>query len=154
MIGGIMKKLYLGLVLLIAFSLTACLGAKSYTYKLKNSKTESTVVLTAKGNKLVKYTTNTTVDYSKDITAAKYTIEQARAALKKSFDSLYNVNGIKYSFEYTDSKILKLKVDIDYTKANYRELAKRGLIDRADAKYIDFKATEKNLLSSGYKKEK
>ena len=144
-----MKKIYLGLVLLIAFSLTACLGSKEYNYYLKNSTTESKVVLTAKGNKLVKYTADTTIDYSKNATVAKVT-----ASLKRAFDRTYNINGVKYSFEYTDSKLLKLKIEIDYTKANFRELASRGLIDRGDAKYIDFKATEKNILQSGYKRVK
>ena len=145
-----MKKIYLGLVLLIAFSLTACLGSKEYNYYLKNSTTESKVVLTAKGNKLVKYTADTTIDYSKNATVAK----QVTASLKRAFDRTYNINGVKYSFEYTDSKLLKLKIEIDYTKANFRELASRGLIDRGDAKYIDFKATEKNILQSGYKRVK
>jgi lipoprotein len=149
-----MKKIYLGLVLLIAFSLTACLGSKEYNYYLKNSTTESKVVLTAKGNKLVKYTADTTIDYSKNATVAKLTKEQVTASLKRAFDRTYNINGVKYSFEYTDSKLLKLKIEIDYTKANFRELASRGLIDRGDAKYIDFKATEKNILQSGYKKVK
>jgi len=81
-----MKKIYLGLVLLIAFSLTACLGSKEYNYYLKNSTTESKVVLTAKGNKLVKYTADTTIDYSKNATVAKLTKEQVTASLKRAFD--------------------------------------------------------------------
>lgn len=149
-----MKKIYLGLVLLIAFSLTACLGSKQYKYTLKSSTINSTVVLTAKGNKLIKYFANSTMDYSKSATAQKLTKEQVTASLKKNFDKVYNIKGVKYSFEYTDARILKLKVEIDYTQANFRELAARGLIDRADAKSIGFKETEKNILQSGYKRVK
>lgn len=149
-----MKKIYLGLVLLIAFALTACLGSKEYSYELKNTTMDSKVVLTTKGNKLIKYSANTSIDYSKNLTVSKLTKEQVVNTLKKTFDNMYNIKGIQYSFEYTDSKMLKLKVTIDYTKANYKELASKGLIDRADAKYIGFKETEKNLLQSGYKKLK
>ena len=73
-------------------------------------------MLTAKGNKLVKYTADTTIDYSKNATVAKLTKEQVTASLKRAFDRTYNINGVKYSFEYTDSKLLKLKIEIDYTK--------------------------------------
>ncbi len=149
-----MKKIYLGLILLFAFSLTACLGPKQYKYSLSNSKVNSSVVLTARGNKLIKYTADTKIDYSNDKKAAEISVEDARKALKQNFDATYNVEGVKYSFEYTDKKLLILKVEVNYKKSNFKELAKRGLIDRADAKYIDLRATEKNLLSSGYKKVK
>lgn len=127
---------------------------KQYKYSLSNSKVNSSVVLTARGNKLIKYTADTKIDYSNDKKAAEISVEDARKALKQNFDATYNVEGVKYSFEYTDKKLLILKVEVNYKKSNFKELAKRGLIDRADAKYIDLRATEKNLLSSGYKKVK
>ena len=78
-----MKKIYLGLILLFAFSLTACLGPKQYKYSLSNSKVNSSVVLTARGNKLIKYTADTKIDYSNDKKAAEISAEDARKALKQ-----------------------------------------------------------------------
>lgn len=138
-----LKKLSLGIVLLTLLTLTACSGAKNYNYKMKNSSTDGSVVLTVKGDKVIKYSTNIEIkSYSKS------SLQTLQYIYKMYYDSL---KGAKYKIDYNESKkIVNIKLDIDLTKADMQQLYQKRILTDKEVKYISLKDAEKLLSKQGY----
>ena len=146
-----LKKVSLGIVLLTLLTLTACSGTKNYNYKMKNSSTDGSVVLTVKGDKVIKYSTNIEIrSYSKsNLQTLQYIRYHSRDALAKMYyDSL---KGAKYKIDYNESKkIVNIKLDIDLTKADMQQLYQKRILTDKEVKYISLKDAEKLLSKQGY----
>ena len=122
-----LKKLSLGIVLLTLLTLTACSGTKNYNYKMKNSSTDGSVVLTVKGDKVIKYSTNIEIrSYSKS------NLQTLQYIYKMYYDSL---KGTKYKIDYNESKkIVNIKLDIDITKADMQQLYQKRILTDKEVK--------------------
>ena len=124
-----LRKLCLGIVLLTLFTLTACLGTKNYNYKMNNDVTDGNVVVTVKGDKVINYSTNIEIK-----SYAKSNLETLKYLYNMYYGSL---KGVKYTIDYNESKQLaKIKLDIDLTKADIKELYKKRILIDKEVKYI------------------
>jgi lipoprotein len=142
-----LRKLCLGIVLLTLFTLTACLDTKNYNYKMNNDVTDGNVVVTVKGDKVINYSTNIEIK-----SYAKSNLETLKYLYNMYYGSL---KGVKYTIDYNESKQLaKIKLDIDLTKADIKELYKKRILIDKEVKYITLKDIEKILSTQGYKRVK
>ena len=66
-----------------------------------------------------------------------------------------NIKGIKYVIEYDDLKqILKIYLDIDFTKVDLDELTSKRILLTKEVEYLSLSYVENLLLKEGYKKER
>ena len=142
-----MKKLYLILVLLSLFILTACSGTKNYKYLLKNNLTDSKVVLTIKDDKVLNYSATTVIK--------PYTKSGAEG-IKKFYKSYYgSLKTAKYKVTYNEStKIMTMKVDIEIAKEDINTLNMKRILNNKDVEYISIESAEEVLKEQGFKKVK
>lgn len=103
-------------------------------------------MLIVKGDKVLKYIIYTESKYS------KLNLESLKLIYKNNYS---NIKGIKYVIEYDDLKqILKIYLDIDFTKVDLDELTSKRILLTKEVEYLSLSYVENLLLKEGYKKEK
>lgn len=103
-------------------------------------------MLIVKGDKVLKYIIYTESKYS------KLNIESLKLIYKNNYS---NIKGIKYVIEYDDLKqILKIYLDIDFTKVDLDELTSKRILLTKEVEYLSLSYVENLLLKEGYKKER
>lgn len=158
----------LGTILMAIGLLTAC-GKKTSTYKYEGEpKTGITSVMTytVEGNKVVKQTSNNSIDLNKilksqgqDITSLP--VEKREAVYKtieKNMQSAIEKNGSVKGYSDTITRtngIVKEKVSVDYNKASLSEIRNlngASFSGNKNAKYVEWEKTKKFLEDSGFNK--
>lgn len=146
-----MKKLFVVMmVLMMAFSLTACGGEE----KVEDTKMVCTTTtngvevmneIVANGNKVKTVSYNNTLEV--DDSMAEMLESAAQAYVEK-----YNaVKGVEYTFEIKDGKFVE-KTFIDFTTADMSALCDAGLLEKVDGQvpdYIDLEKTLEGMKASG-----
>lgn len=103
-------------------------------------------MLIVKGDKVLKYIIYTESKYS------KLNLESLKLIYKNNYS---NIKGIKYVIEYDDLKqILKIYLDIDFTKVDLDELTSKRILLTKEVEYLSLSYFENLLLKEGYKKER
>lgn len=103
-------------------------------------------MLIVKGDKFLKYIIYTESKYS------KLNLESLKLIYKNNYS---NIKGIKYVIEYDDLKqILKIYLDIDFTKVDLDELTSKRILLTKEVEYLSLSYVENLLLKEGYKKER
>ena len=103
-------------------------------------------MLIVKGDKVLKYIIYTESKYS------KLNLESLKLIYKNNYS---NIKGIKYVIEYDDLKqILKIYLDIDFTKVDLYELTSKRILLTKEVEYLSLSYVENLLLKEGYKKER
>ena len=103
-------------------------------------------MLIVKGDKVLKYIIYTESKYS------KLNLESLKLIYKNNYS---NIKGIKYVIEYDDLKqILKIYLDIDFTKVDLDELVSKRILLTKEVEYLSLSYVENLLLKEGYKKER
>ena len=103
-------------------------------------------MLIVKGDKVLKYIICTESKYS------KLNLESLKLIYKNNYS---NIKGIKYVIEYDDLKqILKIYLDIDFTKVDLDELTSKRILLTKEVEYLSLSYFENLLLKEGYKKER
>jgi hypothetical protein len=103
-------------------------------------------LLIVKGDKVLKYIIYTESKYS------KLNLESLKLIYKNNYS---NIKGIKYVIEYDDLKqILKIYLDIDFTKVDLDELTSKRILLTKEVEYLSLSYVENLLLKEGYKKER
>lgn len=103
-------------------------------------------MLIVKGDKVLKYIIYTESKYS------KLNLESLKLIYKNNYS---NIKGIKYVIEYDDLKqILKIYLDIDFTKVDLDELTSKRILLTKEVEYLSLSYVENLLLKEGYKKER
>lgn len=122
------------------------LSNKHYKYVVKTSQITKNVLLIVKGDKVLKYIIYTESKYS------KLNLESLKLIYKNNYS---NIKGIKYVIEYDDLKqILKIYLDIDFTKVDLDELTSKRILLTKEVEYLSLSYVENLLLKEGYKKER
>lgn len=116
----------LGAVALAAtLSLSACSAEPSTTVlKLDQAGVESTLTYYAEGDKVVRQTTKNVVTYSEAGLPDK---ETAKKILDEGIKKYQGIEGLSDTVEYGDKEAVET-VEVDYSKADYKELAKAGVV--------------------------
>ena len=103
-------------------------------------------MLIVKGDKVLKYIIYTESKYS------KLNLESLKLIYKNNYS---NIKVIKYVIEYDDLKqILKIYLDIDFTKVDLDELTSKRILLTKEVEYLSLSYVENLLLKEGYKKER
>lgn len=103
-------------------------------------------MLIVKGDKVLKYIIYTESKYS------KLNLESLKLIYKNNYS---NIKGIKYVIEYDDLKqILKIYLDIDFTKVDLDELTSKRILLTKEVEYLSLSYVENLLLKECYKKER
>lgn len=103
-------------------------------------------MLIVKWDKVLKYIIYTESKYS------KLNLESLKLIYKNNYS---NIKGIKYVIEYDDLKqILKIYLDIDFTKVDLDELTSKRILLTKELEYLSLSYVENLLLKEGYKKER
>lgn len=85
-------------------------------------------MLIVKGDKVLKYIIYTESKYS------KLNLESLKLIYKNNYS---NIKGIKYVIEYDDLKqILKIYLDIDFTKVDLDELTSKRILLTKEVEYL------------------
>ena len=122
------------------------LSNRHYKYVVKTSQITKNVLLIVKGDKVLKYIIYTESKYS------KLNLESLKLIYKNNYS---NIKGIKYVIEYDDLKqILKIYLDIDFTKVDLDELTIKRILLTKEVEYLSLSYVENLLLKEGYKKER
>ncbi len=122
------------------------LSNRHYKYVVKTSQITKNVLLIVKGDKVLKYIIYTESKYS------KLNLESLKLIYKNNYS---NIKGIKYVIEYDDLKqILKIYLDIDFTKVDLDELTSKRILLTKEVEYLSLSYVENLLLKEGYKKER
>ena len=139
-----MKKLLICLCLMIG--LVGCSKSETVTVCSISSTglvMENTIV--AQSDKIVKQTLVNQIDFE----MAAMTKEQVEE-LVQVYVSLYNIEGVEYSYEIEGS-ILTETIVIDYSKASLEDLQRVELIQNIDdVEYISLEKTIDSLESTGF----
>jgi len=103
-------------------------------------------LLIVKGDKVLKYIIYT------ESKCSKLNLESLKLIYKNNYS---NIKGIKYVIEYDDLKqILKIYLDIDFTKVDLDELTRKRILLTKEVEYLSLSYVENLLLKEGYKKER
>ncbi len=95
-------------------------------------------MLIVKGDKVLKYIIYTESKYS------KLNLESLKLIYKNNYS---NIKGIKYVIEYDDLKqILKIYLDIDFTKVDLDELTSKRILLTKEVEYLSLSYFENLLL--------
>jgi len=95
-------------------------------------------LLIVKGDKVLKYIIYTESKYS------KLNLESLKLIYKNNYS---NIKGIKYVIEYDDLKqILKIYLDIDFTKVDLDELTSKRILLTKEVEYLSLSYFENLLL--------
>lgn len=95
-------------------------------------------MLIVKGDKVLKYIIYTESKYS------KLNLESLKLIYKNNYS---NIKGIKYVIEYDDLKqILKIYLDIDFTKVDLDELTSKRILLTKEVEYLSLSYVENLLL--------
>lgn len=114
------------------------LSNKHYKYVVKTSQITKNVLLIVKGDKVLKYIIYTESKYS------KLNLESLKLIYKNNYS---NIKGIKYVIEYDDLKqILKIYLDIDFTKVDLDELTSKRILLTKEVEYLSLSYFENLLL--------
>ena len=104
------------------------LSNRHYKYVVKTSPITKNVFLIVKGDKVLKYIIYTESKYS------KLNLESLKLIYKNNYS---NIKGIKYVIEYDDLKqILKIYLDIDFTKVDLDELTSKRILLTKEVEYL------------------
>lgn len=114
------------------------LSNRHYKYVVKTSQITKNVLLIVKGDKVLKYIIYTESKYS------KLNLESLKLIYKNNYS---NIKGIKYVIEYDDLKqILKIYLDIDFTKVDLDELTSKRILLTKEVEYLSLSYFENLLL--------
>lgn len=156
------KIVKFGLGLFLAVAVAACGDDKAKapeivqqdiaTYELEQPGVSISMTLYGENDKVVKQTTNSTIEYSA-IGAAD--AEQAKKILAEITNNTdyAAIEGVTYSMNYGDTSA-KESIEVDLTKADLKKLAELpgSAFDGDPSQGISFKATGILLEQSGFSK--
>lgn len=131
-----------------ALSLTACSSAEPSTTVLKMEQpgVESTLTYYAEGDKVTRQTTTNVVNYAEAGIPDK---ETAKKMLDQGLEKFQGHEGLTDTVEYKDTEAIET-VEVDYSKADYAELAKAGIVmgdETGGEVKVDVVSLEKSLES-------
>ncbi|MGI2326673.1 YehR family lipoprotein [Planococcus sp. YIM B11945] len=136
----------------MAVLLTACSGGSesTKTFELDKDGVLTTMVYTAKGDKVTKQTTENVIQYELAGIESK---EQAQQLLDPMVSQFQNIDGVTHKLEYEDTKAIET-LAIDYEVVNIDDiegLPGMSFSEGAKDQGISLEKSEELLESQGFK---
>lgn len=141
-----MKKI-IGVLALLSLVLVAC-GESSVTTKCEivEEGYESKVELTSKGEKITKQLSNGKMSFADSEFGFS---EEDMTEMGEEYAKMTDIDGVEYEYEIKDDFFID-KTEIDYEKADFKELYEINLINVENADYVVLEDTVSGLESIGY----
>lgn len=145
------KRIVLFTLLTLTLFLVACGSdtANTRTFKLEQGGVSSTMVYTAKGDKVTKQTTENVINYETTELASKEAAQQQLQPLSEPFQ---NIEGLTHNIKYEDSQAIETMV-VDYEIVDFdeiKDLPGMSFDEGVKENGISMKKSAKLLEESGY----